>query len=46
MSDSLKGVGVPRFIVGGIVVMFAGVESIPVEWLEHREQMPSWGSSF
>ena len=33
-------------IVGGIVVMYAGVESIPVEWLEHREQIPSWVSSF
>lgn len=33
-------------IVGGIVVMYAGVETIPVEWLEHREQIPSWVSSF
>jgi ADP-ribosylglycohydrolase len=33
-------------IVGGIVVMYAGAESIPVEWLEHREQIPSWVSSF
>jgi ADP-ribosylglycohydrolase len=33
-------------IVGGIVVMYAGVESIPAEWLEHREQIPSWVSSF
>jgi ADP-ribosylglycohydrolase len=33
-------------IVGGIVVMYAGVETIPAQWLEHREQMPSWVSSF
>ena len=33
-------------IVGGIVAMYAGVESIPAEWLEHREQIPSWGSGF
>ena len=33
-------------IVGGIVVMYAGAESIPVEWLQHREQIPSWVSSF
>ena len=33
-------------IVGGIVVMYAGVESIPSEWLEHREQIPNWVSSF
>ena len=33
-------------IVGGIVVMYAGVESIPPEWLQHREQIPSWVSSF
>jgi ADP-ribosylglycohydrolase len=33
-------------IVGGIVVMYAGVEGIPPEWLEHREQIPSWASSF
>ena len=29
-------------IVGGIVVMSAGVGSIPAEWLQHREQIPSW----
>ena len=33
-------------IVGGIVVMYVGVEGIPAEWLEHREQIPSWVSSF
>lgn len=33
-------------IVGGIVVMYAGVEGIPAEWLQHREQIPSWVSSF
>jgi ADP-ribosylglycohydrolase len=33
-------------IVGGIVVMYTGVESIPVEWLEHREQIPQWVSRF
>jgi len=33
-------------IVGGIVVMYSGVEGIPVEWLQHREQIPSWVSSF
>jgi len=33
-------------IVGGIVVMYAGVESIPAEWLENREQIPIWTSSF
>ena len=33
-------------IVGGIVVMYTGVEGIPTEWLEHREQIPSWASSF
>lgn len=27
-------------IVGGIVAMYAGVESIPPEWLENREQLP------
>ena len=33
-------------IVGGIVVMYAGIEGIPAEWLEHREQIPDWVSSF
>ena len=33
-------------MVGGIVVMYRGVESIPAEWLQHREQIPSWASSF
>lgn len=33
-------------IVGGIVVMYAGLESIPAEWLEHREHIPDWASSF
>lgn len=33
-------------IVGSIVVMSAGVESIPTEWLQHREQIPEWVSSF
>ncbi len=33
-------------IVGGIVVMYAGIEGIPAQWLEHREQMPEWVSSF
>src|SRR5258708_27559019 len=22
--------------------MYAGIESIPTEWLEHREQIPNW----
>lgn len=29
-------------IVGGIVVMHSGVEGIPAQWLEHREQVPEW----
>ena len=29
-------------IVGGIVVMYAGEESIPKEWLAAREQLPEW----
>jgi ADP-ribosylglycohydrolase len=33
-------------IVGGIVAMYAGVDSIPPEWLEHREQIPSWVGSY
>ena len=33
-------------IVGGIVVMYSGVESIPSEWLEYREQLPTGVSSF
>lgn len=33
-------------IVGGIVVMYVGLEDITPEWLEHREQVPSWVSSF
>jgi ADP-ribosylglycohydrolase len=33
-------------IVGGIVVMYNGIEGIPSEWLEHREQIPDWVSSF
>jgi ADP-ribosylglycohydrolase len=33
-------------IVGGIVVMYAGKESIPADWLEHREQLPDWVSRF
>lgn len=32
-------------IVGGIVVMYAGLEGIPPDWLEHREQVPEWVSS-
>jgi len=33
-------------IVGGIVVMYGGIESIPSQWLQHREQIPRWVSSF
>ena len=33
-------------IVGGVVVMYVGAGSIPAEWLEHREQIPAWVSSF
>ena len=33
-------------IVGGIVTMYAGVESIPAEWLQHREQIPAWVMAF
>jgi ADP-ribosylglycohydrolase len=33
-------------IVGGIVVMYTGIEGIPAEWLESREQMPEWISKF
>jgi ADP-ribosylglycohydrolase len=33
-------------IVGGIVVMCSGVEGIPAQWREHREQIPEWVSSF
>ena len=33
-------------IVGGIVVMYAGVESIPHEWIKCREQLPEWVSRF
>lgn len=29
-------------IVGGIVVMSAGVESIPPAWMEAREPLPAW----
>jgi ADP-ribosylglycohydrolase len=29
-------------IVGGIVVIFAGVDSIPKSWLEKREPIPHW----
>ncbi len=29
-------------IVGGIVIMFADLESIPKEWLEKRESVPTW----
>lgn len=29
-------------IVGGIVVMYAGLESIPKTWLEKRELIPAW----
>lgn len=29
-------------IVGGIVIMFSGFDSIPKTWLEKREAMPNW----
>jgi ADP-ribosylglycohydrolase len=29
-------------IVGGIVVMYSGLESIPNMWLERREPIPTW----
>ena len=29
-------------IVGGIVVGYTGVEGIPAEWLESREELPGW----
>lgn len=29
-------------IVGGIVVMYAGLESIPKVWWEKREPIPTW----
>jgi ADP-ribosylglycohydrolase len=33
-------------MVGGIVVMYSQVESIPAEWLECREEIPGWATSF
>jgi ADP-ribosylglycohydrolase len=30
------------YIVGGIVVMATGVESIPANWMTRREALPSW----
>ncbi|MFH7026841.1 MAG: ADP-ribosylglycohydrolase family protein [Heteroscytonema crispum UTEX LB 1556] len=32
-------------IVGGIVALSAGVESIPAEWLQAREPLPNWDES-
>ena len=29
-------------IVGGIVVIYTGVEGIPFEWLQSREPLPNW----
>jgi ADP-ribosylglycohydrolase len=29
-------------MVGGIVVMYTGVEAIPAEWLARREPLPLW----
>ena len=29
-------------IVGGIVILFAGIDSIPAEWREHRAPLPRW----
>jgi ADP-ribosylglycohydrolase len=29
-------------IVGGIVTLYEGVESIPLSWLEAREPLPAW----
>lgn len=33
-------------VVGGIVVMYTGIDGIPAQWLEHREQIPGWVSNF
>ena len=29
-------------MVGGIVSMYTGLESIPADWIEHREPLPAW----
>jgi ADP-ribosylglycohydrolase len=29
-------------IVGGIVAMSAGADSIPADWIEAREPLPAW----
>jgi ADP-ribosylglycohydrolase len=29
-------------IVGGIVVMYAGIEGIPSSWIQRREHLPEW----
>jgi ADP-ribosylglycohydrolase len=33
-------------IVGGVVVMYTGIEGIPAQWFEYREQVPDWVLSF
>jgi ADP-ribosylglycohydrolase len=45
MWTTLSGMGdrdTTCAITGGIVVMYAGTESIPQEWLDCREQLPNW----
>jgi ADP-ribosylglycohydrolase len=45
MWTTLSGLGdrdTTCAITGGIVVLYAGTESIPQEWLNYREPLPSW----
>ncbi len=41
-ASGLGAVNTTCAMVGGIVVLYAGVESIPTAWLERREPLPSW----
>jgi ADP-ribosylglycohydrolase len=41
-ASALGDVDTTCAMVGGIVAMYTGLESIPAEWIEAREPLPEW----
>lgn len=41
-ASGLGDVDTTCAMVGGIVVLYTGIEQIPAEWLNQREVLPSW----
>lgn len=41
-ASALGDVDTTCAMVGGIVAVSAGVDSIPLDWMRHRERLPEW----